>query len=123
MCVNLCLRLVFWTIMCICMYVLKYKPCSGGFSSSEGVRIGFIFKNHNKNVGQTDVLMATLVKYVGPPTYLKPHVNACGWPDDHLRMSVLMADILNDTWLAHEASPGRHVAHSEERRHLTGRHT
>jgi hypothetical protein len=28
----------------ICMQVLKYKPCSRGFPSEEGARIGFIFK-------------------------------------------------------------------------------
>jgi hypothetical protein len=57
-CLDLC-RVVFWTIVyvcklvfetcvldyCvyICMQVLKYKPCSRGFSSGEGARIGFIF--------------------------------------------------------------------------------
>jgi hypothetical protein len=30
--------------VCICMQVLKYKPCSGGFPSEEGARTGFIFK-------------------------------------------------------------------------------
>jgi hypothetical protein len=27
----------------ICMHVLKYKPCSGGFPSGEGARTGFMF--------------------------------------------------------------------------------
>jgi hypothetical protein len=56
------------------------------------------------------VLKATSAKYVGPPTYLKPRVNVCGWPGGHLRTSILMADVINDTWLPHGASVGCHMA-------------
>jgi hypothetical protein len=117
-CVYVC-ELVFKTCVLdycvyICMQVLKYKLCSGGFPSREGARTWFIFKNNKKkkNVGQADVLETTPAKYVGEPTYLKPHGNASGWPGGHLRTSVLMVDVLNATWLAHRVSIGCHVVRS-----------
>jgi hypothetical protein len=65
--VYMCLRLV-WTTVYICMHVVKYKTCYGGFSSGERVRTWFILKN------KADVLISTSAKNVG------------------------LTDILTDTW-------------------------
>jgi hypothetical protein len=115
-CVYVC-ELVFETCVLdycvyICMHVLNINPVLETSHSRRDPEQGLYFKNNNNNVGQADVLKSTTSKNIDESTFFKPCGNASGWPGGHLRMSVLMANVLNATWLTHGSPVRCHVARS-----------
>jgi hypothetical protein len=73
-----------WDVLYVCDYVimrvLKYKPCSVGFTSGEEAKTRFILKKHIRMPAKPTFLCSRQLRTLVAPKFLRPHDNTHGWP-------------------------------------------